>query len=1014
MWLREYLNFNTFDLLLSRMVKNELLNLSNSIFALLFFKSSKEQPQPSGHSKIWTREDFLLSMGLIVDVQAVQIKKIKDIFLYKVKFINIILFKIINHSYNFTKTNIAFFMKKNYISNLFVVLFSVFVLNSFAQSTPSFWNKTTKEKLSKEERVLRKSEPKKAQFYILDTDAFKNHLADAPQRISDEERPEKFVAFPTADDTFETFSIMEASIMEKPLQDKYQNIRTYVGKSTSNPTNTIRFSITPYGLHTMSFRTGHGTEFIDPYTKDSNAYIVYSKKDLTVLDEEWICEFENDTTDTQQRNMSNNNFSNANDGNMRDFRLALACTVEYAQFHWTAAGLTAGDTEASKKAAVLAAMVVTINRNNFIYERDLSLTMTIVANNENIIFIDSDNFSNTNSGALINESQFVIDNIIGFSNYDIGHTFSTGGGGLASLNSPCTGSKARGITGQGSPVGDPFDVDYVAHELGHQFGAPHTFNGSAGSCGSNISPSNAYEPGSGSTIMAYAGICTPQNVQSNSDAYFHQKSLQMMWDNISIGFSTCATQTPTGNTAPTADAGNDYVIPALTPYKLTGTSTDIDGTASHTYTWEQYDLGDQGAPAETNTNGPLVRSFEGTNSPTRYIPRMSDILANGGVSTEWEKLSSVDRNLNFKVTVRDNDTRGGQTATSQMTATVVSAAGPFVVTSQNVGGQTWTVGATETITWDVAGTTANGINEANVDILFATDGLNYDTVLATGVPNDGSHEITVPNVASTTCRVMVAAANNIFFNINTQNITVGLEESCTSYADSNLGLTIPDGLGADTPGDFLVEPIEITEDVVISDVNFSIDIAHTYINDLQIILQHPDGTQAVLFNRNCGGDENLNILLDDEASSAIVCGSPTAGTFQSGGTPLSNFDGLSSAGTWLIGIRDFYIGDTGLLNDYSLEICATVPLNVQDEEFNALQVYPNPNNGSFSIGFNPKSGQDISVDVYDIRGRLMYANKYSSTTRFEEVITLNNAQSGVYLVQIADGPNRITKKIIVN
>ncbi len=893
-------------------------------------------------------------------------------------------------------------------------MFWAFALNSFAQSTSSFWNKTTKEKLSKKERVLRKSEPKSAQFYTLNVDALKNHLADAPQRRSGVNSPEKFVDFPTADDTFETFSIMEASVMERPLQDKYLNIRTYIGKSTSNPTNTIRFSITPYGLHTMSFRAGHGTEFIDPYTKDANAYIVYSKKDLTVLDEQWTCEFEDDATDTQQRTMSNNNFSNANDGTMREFRLALACTVEYAQFHWTAAGLTAGDTEASKKAAVLAAMVVTINRNNFIYERDLSVTMTIVANNENIIFIDSDNFSNNNAGTLINESQTVIDNIIGFNNYDIGHTFSTGGGGLAALNSPCTGSKARGITGQGSPVGDPFDVDYVAHELGHQFGAPHTFNGSTGSCGTNISFSNAYEPGSGSTIMAYAGICTPQNVQSNSDAYFHQKSIQMMWDNIAFGNSTCATQTPTGNTAPTADAGNNYVIPALTPYKLTGTSTDADGTASHTYTWEQWDLGDQGAPAETNVNGPLVRSFEGTSSPTRYIPRMQDILANGGVSTEWEKLSSVDRNLNFKVTVRDNDTRGGQTATSQMTATVVSTAGPFVVTSQNVGGQTWTVGATETITWDVAGTTANGINEANVDILFAIDGLNYDTILAAGVPNDGSHEITVPNVVSTTCRIMVAAANNIFFNINTQNITIGLEESCISYADSTLDLAIPDGLGNNQPGDFLVVPIEVNEDVVISDVNFNIDIAHTYIEDLQIILQHPDGTQAVLFNRNCGNDENLDITFDDEASSTIVCGSPTAGTFQSGGTPLSNFDGLSSAGTWFIGIRDFYNGDTGLLNDYSLEFCATVPLSVQDEEFNALHVYPNPNNGSFSVGFNPKSGQEISVDVYDIRGRLMYTNKYSSTTRFEEVITLNNAQSGVYLIQIADGPHRITKKIIVN
>lgn len=903
-------------------------------------------------------------------------------------------------------------MIRNYTPYFLVILFSICTLNSFAQRSP-FWNKASKNNISSEALVPRKSEPNKAQFYVLDIEALRVYLEDVPNRRDESNHQEKLLSFPTSNGTFETFSILEASIMEKELQDKYPNIRTYVGKSIENPSNSMRFSITPSGLHTMSFRAGFGTEFIDPYTKDSNVYITYSKKDLPVLDEEWICEF-NETLETHDQDVENMNRAQTNFATMREFRLALACTVEYAQFHWTAAGLTAGDTVASKKAAVLAAMVVTMNRNNFIYERDLSVTMTIVANNESVIFIDSDNFSNNNAGALIDESQTVIDNTIGFPNYDIGHTFSTGGGGLAALNSPCTSSKARGITGSGNPVGDPYDVDYVAHELGHQFGAPHTFNGDAGSCGGNRTASNAYEPGSGTTIMAYAGICSPQNVQSNSDAYFHQKSLQMMMDNIGTGNSTCATQTSTGNTAPTADAGNNYVIPALTPYKLTGASTDVDGTTSHTFTWEQYDLGPAGVPAENNTTGPLVRSFEGTSATTRYIPRMSDILANGGTSTEWEKLSSVDRNLNFKLTVRDNDTRGGLTASSQMTATVVSSAGPFVVTSQNVGGQTWTVGATETITWDVAGTTANGIDETSVDILLATDGLNYDTVLATGVPNDGSHDITVPNVASTTCRVMVAAANNIFFNINTQNITIGVEENCISYAENTLNLAIPDGVAADTPGNPLVREVIVTENVVISDVNFNIDISHTWISDLLIELEHPSGMQAVVFSRNCDSEVDIDITFDDEASSGIVCGNPTVGTFQSGGTPLSNFDGLGSAGTWLIRIFDYYDFDAGTLNDYSLEICSLSTASVADETLNDLQIYPNPNNGSFTVGVTPKSGQDISIEMYDIRGRLMYADKYSSTTRFEEVIVLNHVQSGVYLLQISDGSQSITKKIIIN
>ena len=908
-------------------------------------------------------------------------------------------------------------MKTNYTTRLSILLFFIFSLNSFAQKDRSFWIKTSKENTSKKELKLRKTNPEKAQYFNLNIDALKNHLTDAPQRNSTENTSEKLVDFPTANDSFETFSVMEASVLEKPLQDKYPNIKTYVGKSISNPSNTIRFSITAQGLHTMSFKAGSGTEFIDPYTKDSESYIVYSKKDLPVLDEPWICEFDDDTaTNTQQRNAANMSSFDANDGMMRDFRLALACTVEYAQFQWTAAGLSASDTEANKKVAVLAAMVVTINRNNFIYERDLSVTMTIVANNESVIFIDSDNFSNSTAGALINESQTVIDTNIGSANYDIGHTFSTGGGGLASLNSPCTGSKARGITGSGYPVGDSYDVDYVAHEIGHQFGAPHTFNGNTGNCaGGNRSASNAYEPGSGSTIMAYAGICAPQNIQSNSDAYFHQKSLQMMWNNIVNGNSTCATQTATGNAAPTSNAGSNYSIPASTPYKLTGASTDADGTSSHTYTWEQYDLGPAGLPVESNTSGPLVRSYEGTNDTSRYIPRMSDILANGGVSTEWEKLASVNRDLNFKLTVRDNDINGGQTATAQMTATVVSAAGPFVVTSQNVNGQSLVAGAIETITWSVAGTTANGINEANVDILLSTDGLNYDTVLAANVPNDGAHDITVPNVTSGSCRIMVAASDNIFFNINTQNITIGLQESCNTYAsETSLNLAIPDGVAANSPGNALVVSVNVTEVATISDVNFNIDISHDYIGDLVIIIQHPDLTQAVVYNRNCQSQIDLDITFDDEASTAIACESPTVGTYQSNLNSLSNFNGKDTAGTWFIAVIDYYNGDSGILNDYTLEICSSSPLSIEENKLSDLRVYPNPNNGSFTVGFDPKSGQNISVQVYDIRGRLMYTNTYNSVSRFEEVINLNNAQSGVYLLQISDGPQRVTKKIIVN
>lgn len=909
-------------------------------------------------------------------------------------------------------------MKKNYFINVIVAVLLMFSSSLSAQDERSFWQESSKENASRKQLNFRKTEPIKAQFYSLNLDALKTYLIDAPNRKEGFSSEEKLVSFPKSDNTFETFSVLEASVMEKALQDKYPNIRTYVGKSIDNPTNLIRFSITPQGLHTMSFISGKGLEFIDPYTKDASNYIVYAKRDLPVLNEPWVCGVEEEFS--EERNATTNKVFNADDGMMREFRLALACTIEYASFHWMAAGLTASDTEAAKKAAVLAAMVVTVNRNNFVYERDLSVTMTLVANNENVIFINSDNFTNNNAGALINESQTVIDNNIGFFNYDIGHTFSTGGGGLAQLNSPCTTSKARGITGSPAPVGDPYDIDYVAHEMGHQYGAPHTFNGDSGSCAGNRTSSNAYEPGSGSTIMAYAGICAPQNVQSNSDAYFHQKSLQMMWDNITIGNSTCAVQTPTGNSAPIANAGSDYTIPALTPYKLTGSSTDLDGTNTHTYTWEQYDLGPAGLPTETTLNGPLVRSYEGTENPTRYIPRLQDVVAFGGVSTTWEKLASINRNINFRLTVRDNDVNGGQTSVDQMTATVNAAAGPFVVTSQNTPDITWLTGETHTITWNVAGTTGNGINTANVNILLSTDGgQNFDTILASNVPNDGSHDIIVPNVFGANSRVMVEGAGNIFYNINTEDIRVNavVNTTCTTYSSaSNLGVAIPDGPAANTQGTPVFNSLNIPDAGNVEEIRVSVDVTHSWIGDLVIQIQDPNDAQfSNVWARSCNDAQygNINVTFDDTAS-PIACATPTQGTYAPA-SPLNVFNGVDQFGDWQIALVDFYNGDTGTLNSWSIELCSTTVtslLSTEDFDFeSSFSLYPNPNNGQFTIKFN--NAKDVKLEVYDVRGRAVLSQEYNVSGQFNETINLGNVQSGMYLLKVNNGGKTITKKVVV-
>lgn len=896
-------------------------------------------------------------------------------------------------------------MNKNYLIRIITLLVLFFSIVAGAQNSNEFWISIDDAKAKQTEKVLRKIELKTETFFQLNLEALKSALSNVGTR---ENIGNTVISFPNSDGKLNRFKVFEASIMAPELQAQYPNMRSYAGQGIDNPTETIRFSITPKGLHAMFLGTAKGTQFIDPYSVEGNIYTVYAKQNLQANNFDFECRVIDDSLMDRAYEDASTMARNANDGMLRNYRLAIACTGEYTSFH---GGTVAG---------ALAAINVTMTRVNGIYERDLSITMTLVANNANVIFTNAatDPFNNDNAGALINQSQTQITNLIGSANFDVGHTFSTGAGGLAGLGVTCINNqKARGVTGSPQPVGDPYDIDYVAHELGHQFGAPHTFNGTVGSCsGGNRSAANAYEPGSGSTIMAYAGICGSDNIKIGSDAYFHQNSLFRIWSHVSSTGSCPTNRTATGNTEPVANAGANYVIPQGTPYKLDGSSsTDVDGMGTLTYTWEQYDLGPAGLPLETLTSGPLVRSFEGTSNPTRYVPRLLDVVANGGISTTWEKLSTVNRNINYRLTVRDNDSRGGQTDSDQMTATVTTSAGPFTVTSQNTGGISWDVGSTQTITWNVAGTTANGVNEANVNILLSTDGgATFDTVLASNTPNDGSHTITVPNVASSSCRIMVEAANGIFFNVNAENIAIGVTVVCTPYGTGPISIPIPDGAGANVQGTPVFVPVTVSDNAIINgNIKINVDVTHSYVGDLVMQLQAPSGTFANIWARTCNDNQygNIDVTFED-GNPPIACGSPTTGTFAPA-NPLSIFDGEDINGTWNLAFVDFYTGDTGTVNSWSLEICVDEGLSVAENNLENLSIYPNPNNGAFNIAFNPTSGEAIAIDVYDIRGRSIYTKRFDSMSRFEETIELNNAQSGVYMLTISDGSQKVTKKIIV-
>ncbi|WP_367391522.1 reprolysin-like metallopeptidase [Lewinella sp. LCG006] len=640
---------------------------------------------------------------------------------------------------------------KNITSFYSICCFILFFSLSNLSAQSSIWQTTTPDQLSSAEE--RRITPNRYRVYLADTTALKDLLRSAAHErdVNPRQSPHQ-ITLPTPNGEWETFQFVAYDLLHPQLQQVWSYIKTWRGVSASNPNTTIRLDWTARGFHAMVLERGN-TWFVDPYYWNQRDYYqVYFKRHYPQPTEVFECHTDSDRELVPEDHAA----IRAGDCKFRQYRLALACTGEYADFH--------GETVSGAASA----MATSMNRVNGVYEADLAIRLVLVANNNDLIYLDAatDPYTNGNGSTMLGENQANCDAVIGTANYDIGHVFSTGGGGVASLNSPCTFDfKARGVTGRGAPVGDPFDIDYVAHEMGHQFGDNHTQNNPC------FRSSASMEPGSASTIMGYAGICSP-NVQSNSDPYYHAINIQEIANYMETGFgNSCATIIDMSNSAPNVVAGQDYDIPGGTPFVLTGSATDPNGDPI-TYCWEQYDneVGEAMPPLSTNTQGPMFRSFDPVAEPTRYFPRLSDLRNN--VDPTWETLPETTRDMDFRLTVRDFDGNYGCTTEDLITLSVDGSAGPFLVTNPNTN-ITWFEAAQATVNWDVAGTNSAPISCSNVDILLSYDGGNtYPTTLAINTPNDGSQTINVPAGTTNTARVMVRCSGNVFFDISNTNFTI--------------------------------------------------------------------------------------------------------------------------------------------------------------------------------------------------------------------------------------------------
>jgi hypothetical protein len=624
--------------------------------------------------------------------------------------------------------------------------------------------------------------------FALSQDRIGRILKAAPHEFTQKARTATVViSIPLPDGSFQRFRIEESPVIKKALESAGSETHTYKGIGLDDPTATIRFETAFDGFHAM-VRSAAGVFYIDPTSRHASpdgqrAYRSYFSGARRSPPRRLHCEVSGERADQDRlrnsakpRPAPHHTLPRATENvssTLRVYRLALAANSYYVDAVYDETFPTSRFDQAA------AAIQRTVNRITSIYESDHGIRLILVDDEAKLIYTtaasDPYHAVNSDANAALAVNQKNVDEVIGSANYDIGHLLSTDTAGLASVGSVCNATyKAQGVTGIATPSGDPFDVDYVSHEFGHQFGANHTFNTVSGSCNGNRFSNTAYEPGSGSTIMGYAGpgICDPSSLQDHSDAYFHIASLLEIQDYVSDtspgSGGSCAITKELPFAPPSLSPLLAYTIPKGTPFVLAANPTDIQPN-KYIFTWEEFDLGDPSPPDDENgrnaTARPLFRSRQSGSAGVRFFPALAKLLGTPGSSDLGEALPMLDQTMKFRLTARNNH---GSFAYSEAHVTVDGHSGPFGITSTS-DGKTWQRGSVHNLRWDVAHTDEAPVScpYLRLELAIEEDPSKAFT-LAEGVPNSGSFDFTIPEGIPITsrARLMLKSANNIFLAVS--------------------------------------------------------------------------------------------------------------------------------------------------------------------------------------------------------------------------------------------------------